>query len=103
MGIFSEFHWLIIALVAFLLFGNRLPSIMRSLGSGISEFKKGMNDLHNEVRKGADEARERLTVDAHGGQAAQSEALPAEARPAETAPAEARSSEAHAAEAPLSQ
>jgi sec-independent protein translocase protein TatA len=34
---------LVIALIAMLLFGHRLPSAMRSLGSGISEFKKGLH------------------------------------------------------------
>jgi sec-independent protein translocase protein TatA len=33
---------MIVGGVAFLLFGHRLPSMMRSLGSGIVEFKKGM-------------------------------------------------------------
>jgi sec-independent protein translocase protein TatA len=33
---------LILLLVVLLLFGNRLPSVMRSLGEGITEFKKGM-------------------------------------------------------------
>jgi len=28
--------------VVLLLFGNRLPSVMRSLGIGITEFKKGI-------------------------------------------------------------
>ena len=34
---------IIISLIGFLLFGNRLPSILKSLGQGISEFKKGLN------------------------------------------------------------
>ena len=34
---------IILGLVVLLLFGNRLPSVMRSLGEGITEFKKGMN------------------------------------------------------------
>ncbi len=42
---------LIIGIVALLLFGNRLPSVMRSLGSGITEFKRGLNDVTDEVRK----------------------------------------------------
>ena len=33
----------ILGLVVLLLFGNRLPMVMRSLGEGITEFKKGMN------------------------------------------------------------
>ena len=34
---------LIVLLVVLLLFGSRLPSVMRSLGEGITEFKKGMS------------------------------------------------------------
>jgi sec-independent protein translocase protein TatA len=56
MGIFSEFHLILVAIVALLLFGNRLPSVMRSLGSGISEFKKGLHDLEDGIKKGAEEA-----------------------------------------------
>lgn len=33
----------VLALIVLLLFGNRLPSVMRSLGQGITEFKKGIN------------------------------------------------------------
>lgn len=33
---------LIVGVVVLLLFGNRLPSVMRSLGVGITEFKKGI-------------------------------------------------------------
>lgn len=32
----------IVGMVALLLFGTRLPSVMRSLGVGITEFKKGL-------------------------------------------------------------
>ena len=32
----------VLALVVLLLFGNRLPSVMRSLGQGITEFKRGI-------------------------------------------------------------
>ncbi len=33
---------IIVGMVILLLFGNRLPSVMRSLGEGITEFKKGI-------------------------------------------------------------
>lgn len=39
---------LVIALVILLLFGNRLPSVMRSLGRGVVEFKKGLSDQGDE-------------------------------------------------------
>ncbi len=35
---------LIIGLIVLLLFGKRLPTVMRSLGSSIVEFKKGANE-----------------------------------------------------------
>lgn len=34
---------IVVAFVALLLFGSRLPSVMRSLGQSISEFRNGMN------------------------------------------------------------
>lgn len=41
----GSWEWLIILLVALLLFGRRLPDIMRGLGSSVKEFKKGMDDV----------------------------------------------------------
>jgi sec-independent protein translocase protein TatA len=42
MGTFSIWHLAIFAFIVLLLFGNRLPSAMRSLGRGVTEFKKGL-------------------------------------------------------------
>lgn len=44
-------HWelLLIAFVILILFGHRLPSLMRSLGKGVVEFKKGINDISDEM------------------------------------------------------
>jgi len=50
MGGISPFHWLLIAAVLLLLFGNRLPSVMRSLGQGVVEFKKGLQGVDDEVK-----------------------------------------------------
>jgi sec-independent protein translocase protein TatA len=50
MGTMSAFHWLVIGVIVLLLFGNRLPSVMRSLGRGMVEFKKGMEGIEDEVR-----------------------------------------------------
>ncbi len=42
---------LIIGVIVLLLFGNRLPSTMRSLGRGIVEFKKGVQGIEDDVEK----------------------------------------------------
>jgi sec-independent protein translocase protein TatA len=55
MGGLSLFHWMIVLLVALLIFGNRLPSVMRSLGQGIVEFKKGLADVKDEATKAIEE------------------------------------------------
>ncbi len=34
----------IVAVIILILFGSRLPQIMGSLGTGIKQFKKGLND-----------------------------------------------------------
>jgi sec-independent protein translocase protein TatA len=49
-AMFGLGYWelIIVGLVAFLLFGHRLPSAMRSLGLGIGEFKKGMAGIGEE-------------------------------------------------------
>jgi sec-independent protein translocase protein TatA len=35
---------IVIAIIVLLLFGNRLPSVMKSLGQSITEFKKGTRE-----------------------------------------------------------
>lgn len=44
----------VIALVALLIFGSRLPQVGRSLGKGIVEFKKGLRGIQNEIDEVAD-------------------------------------------------
>jgi sec-independent protein translocase protein TatA len=39
----------VISLVILLLFGNRLPGLMRSLGQGVVEFKKGVSGIEDDV------------------------------------------------------
>jgi sec-independent protein translocase protein TatA len=38
-------EWLIFLAIVLLLFGSRLPSLARSLGQSITEFKKGMKEI----------------------------------------------------------
>ncbi len=45
---FSPWQLLIVLAVVLLLFGNRLPSTMRSLGRGVVEFKKGMAGVEDD-------------------------------------------------------
>ena len=52
-------EWLVVLIIALLLFGKRLPEVMRSLGQGIVEFKKGIrgveDDIDHAVLKSGDE------------------------------------------------
>ena len=39
---------IIIAVIVLILFGSRLPSVMRNLGRGVTEFKKGVQGVDEE-------------------------------------------------------
>jgi len=43
---------LIILAVLLLVFGKRLPDVMRNLGRGLTQFKKGMHDSVDEIKQG---------------------------------------------------
>ena len=45
----GPFGYAVVALIALLLFGNRLPSMMRSLGRSVVEFKKGVAGVEDEI------------------------------------------------------
>jgi sec-independent protein translocase protein TatA len=40
---------IIVAVVCLLIFGNRLPSVMRSLGKSVTEFKKGISGIEEDI------------------------------------------------------
>ena len=43
-------EWIFIALAILLLFGGKkIPELMRGLGKGISEFKKGKKDIEKDL------------------------------------------------------
>lgn len=50
---FGPWELAVIGMVSLLIFGNRLPSVMRSLGKSVVEFKKGMNSIEEEIEEGA--------------------------------------------------
>ena len=52
MGFMGGYEIVIIAGIALLLFGHRLPSVMRSLGRGVVEFKRGVAGLDDDLEDG---------------------------------------------------
>lgn len=67
-GLFGPFHWLILAVIVLLLFGNRLPGVMRSLGLGVVEFKKGLQGIQEDVNNGGT-AKDKTKIEAEQHQA----------------------------------
>jgi sec-independent protein translocase protein TatA len=61
MGGISPFHWLVVAVIVLLLFGNRLPSVMRSLGQGVVEFKKGLAGIEDDVKNSSNKIEEQAS------------------------------------------
>ena len=50
MGEFAPMHWLVVLVVALLIFGpKRIPEVAKSLGEGIREFKKSMREGMSEA------------------------------------------------------
>jgi sec-independent protein translocase protein TatA len=52
-GPLGVWELLVILFIVLLLFGSRLPSVMRSMGQGVVEFKKGLNQPTDEDSKDA--------------------------------------------------
>ncbi|HEX4129295.1 MAG TPA: twin-arginine translocase TatA/TatE family subunit [Pirellulales bacterium] len=48
----SPIELMVVGVVAVLLFGNKLPSVARSLGKSVTDFKKGMAGIEDEFRSG---------------------------------------------------
>ncbi len=51
-------QWIAILVVVLLLFGGKkIPELMQGLGKGMSAFKKGLNEVEEEMNKPADEPK----------------------------------------------
>jgi sec-independent protein translocase protein TatA len=56
-------EWLIILIVALLIFGKRLPEVMKSLGRGIVEFKKGVKGVDDEVEESSSKSTKKIETE----------------------------------------
>ncbi|MFT7462581.1 MAG: sec-independent protein translocase protein TatA [Pseudohongiellaceae bacterium] len=54
------YEWLIILAVVLVFFGNRIPGVARSLGSGITEFRKGLKDGDGEPSEDSGDSTKRV-------------------------------------------
>jgi len=57
-GIPGGWEWIVILIVALLIFGRRLPEIARSVGKSLTEFKKGINEAKESTDELAGDVRE---------------------------------------------
>lgn len=48
-GLPGGVEWVVIGVVALLVFGRRLPDVARSVGKSIVEFKKGLRDVKDDI------------------------------------------------------
>jgi len=58
LGMIGWQELLVIAVIAVLIFGRRLPEVGRSLGQGLVEFKKGLKDVKEDLKEASDQTQD---------------------------------------------
>ncbi|GAX61068.1 Sec-independent protein secretion system protein [Candidatus Scalindua japonica] len=61
-GMPGGIEWIIILIVALLIFGKRLPEVMKSMGRGIVEFKKGVKGVEDDVEDAVEKNPDKLAA-----------------------------------------
>ena len=64
-GMPGGIEWIVILIVALLIFGKRLPEVMKSMGRGIVEFKKGVKGVEDDVEDAIEKGPEKLEASSH--------------------------------------
>ncbi|MDR4499143.1 MAG: twin-arginine translocase TatA/TatE family subunit [Candidatus Scalindua sp.] len=59
-GMPGGIEWIIILVIALLIFGKRLPEVMKSMGKGIVEFKKGVKGVEDDVEEVTNKKQEKI-------------------------------------------
>ena len=54
---------ILIAMVAVMLFGSKLPEVARSVGQSYTQFRKGLNDIQSSVKSELDKEINRSQKD----------------------------------------
>jgi sec-independent protein translocase protein TatA len=54
-GMPGGWEWIVVLVVAVLIFGRRLPEIARGVGKSVTEFKKGIKEAQHEVNEVVDD------------------------------------------------